>query len=269
MRWSAISTFNSCPFKSKLQDEGWVKQEDGEESVAKVFGQAIHKALEEHYKGSAAIAEAFQSVMPNDMSEKKEYSTESGLKVLEAYLDWYKEKDADWRVIATELSGKVETLTGNHELHIDLVAEHIPSSSLYFWDHKTTTKAFSPFYWKKFEIDSQLSRYTKFVKDEFGSCAGAIINGISFGYRSRKYKEEPAGYWSKFERQIFNRTDEQLKMWMESDAQWERLMQFSAENGCYPKAFGSLCGYCQFYPFCLSGCDEGLLQALYQQKPKG
>lgn len=268
MRWSTISNFNSCPFKKHLQDKGWVKQEDGEESVAKNFGIAVHSALEAHYKGGevSEVIKAFDAQFPTDISEKKEYSREAGHLLLKNYIEWYKEQDKDWRVIATELKGDVETLTGNHELHIDLVAEHLPSGSIYFWDHKTTTKSFSPFYWKKFEIDSQMSRYTKYVKDKFGSCAGALINGIAFGYRSRKYKDEPTGYWQKFERQIFNRTDEVLKMWLESDEQWEKMIGWAEKEQCYPKALGSICGYCQFYPYCMSGCEEGVLQALYQLK---
>lgn len=270
MRWSTISNFNACPFKHKLQEEGWIKQEEGEESVAKIFGQSIHSALECHYKGGALgeVIKAFDAQMNGLTSEKTEYSHESGHLCLENYIEWYKEQDKDWRVIATELKGEVETLTGVHELHIDVVAEHLPSQSIYFWDHKTTNKSFSPFYWKKFEIDSQMSRYTKFVKDNYGSCSGALINGIAFGHRSRKYKDEPAGYWQKFERQIFNRTAEQLQMWLESDAKWEQLIRFAVEQDCYPKALGSLCGYCQFYNYCLSGCEEGLLTALYEQNPK-
>jgi len=268
VRWSEISNFNSCPFKYKLQKEGWSKQEEGEESAAKVFGQAIHKALERHYQGSATLAEvqgAFLAHYPKALSEKLEYSLDSGLNILRCYLEEYKDKDKDWRILATELKGAVQTLTGDHELHIDAVAEHIPSQSIYLIDHKTSLKAFSPYYWKKYELDSQLSRYTKFVKDEYGSCAGAVINGISFGHRLRKYKDEPAGYWVKFERQIFNRTEQQLQSWMESDEQWEKMIRYAEAENCYPKALGSLCGWCEFYPYCLSGCEEGLLQALYAQ----
>lgn len=269
MRWSQLSTFNGCPFKFHLNEKGWKKQEDGEETIARDFGIAFHSALEAYYAPNGTLAtaiEVFKTAMEGVTTEKKEYSAESGVMALEAYAEWYKEQDKDWRVIATELKDDVETLSGKHELHIDLVAEHLPSGSIYFWDHKTTSKAFSPFYWKKFEIDSQMSRYTKYVTNKFGNCAGALINGISVGYRSRMYKGEPAGFHFKFERQIFNRTEQLINMWLESDKQWEEMIAWAKLSGCYPKALGSLCAYCEFYPYCMSGCEDNVLEALYDNK---
>jgi len=268
MRWSSISCFNSCPKKYKLQLDGWTKQEDGEETTDLRFGQAIHSALEAHYNGKKQeeVLDVFKSQY-QEATDKKEKSIESGLETLKNYIAHYSEQDKDWKPIATELKGEVDTLTGSHELHIDLVAEHLPSGSIYFWDHKTTSKAFSPMYWRKFEIDSQMSRYTKFVKDKFGSCAGCVINGLSIGHRSRIYKGEPAGYWQKFERQIFNRSQDILNMWLESDKQWEKLMAYADKEQCYPSALGSLCAWCAFYPYCLAGEDKMLLESLYEQKP--
>lgn len=267
MRWSEISNYNSCPYKYSLQKQGWEKREDSEETTDLRFGQAIHSALEEHYKGGelAKVIDVFKNNY-QEKTDKKEKSVESGVECLRNYISYYAEQDKDWRVIATELADEVETLTGKHELHIDLVAEHLPSSAVYFWDHKTTSKAFSHTYWKKFELSSQMCRYTKFVKDKFGSCAGCVINGIAVGHRLRAYKGEPAGYWQKFERHIFNYSDAMLEMWLESDKQWEELIKFSNEKGVYPKALGSICGWCSFYPFCMAGADKELLEALYEQK---
>jgi hypothetical protein len=267
MRWSEISCFNSCPKKYQLQKEGWHKQEDGEETTDLRFGAALHSALEAHYQGKSQ--EEVLNVFRNqytEATEKKEKSLESGLETLKNYIAHYSEQDKDWRVIATELKGDVETLTGNHELHIDLVAEHLPSGSIYLFDHKTTSKAFSPMYWKKFEIDSQMSRYTKYVQDKFGSCAGVVINGLSIGYRSRAYKGEPAGYWQKFERQIFNRSQDVLNMWLESDKKWEKLIAFAEQENCFPSQLGSLCAWCEFYQFCACGEDKMILESLYNKK---
>lgn len=231
------------------------------------FGQAIHSALEIHYKG-ATIEETIKAFTDNyqEHTDKKEKSVESGVDTLKNYVSHYSEQDKDWKVLATELKGEVETLTGNHELHIDLVAEHLPSSSIYFWDHKTSSKAFSPMYWKKFEFSSQMLRYTKFVEDKFGSCAGCVINGISVGYRSRMYKGEPAGYWQKFERQIFNYSKDLISMWLESDKKWEKLIAFAEKEDCFPSQLGSLCAWCEFYPYCMAGEDKMLLESLYNQE---
>jgi hypothetical protein len=266
MRWSAISCFNSCPKKYKLQLDGWTKQEDGEETTDLRFGQAIHSALEAHYKG-AKTDETIQKFRETyqEQTEKKEKSLESGIETLKNYIEHYKEQDKDWRVIGAELADSVETLTGNHELHIDLVAEHLPSGSIYFWDHKSSAKPFSPMYWKKFEFSSQMLRYTKYVEDKFGSCAGCVINGISVGHRKRAYMGEPAGYHQKFERQIFNYSKDLISMWLNSDAQWERMIKWAEDNDCFPSQLGSLCGWCEFYPYCMAGEDKMLLESLYQQ----
>lgn len=268
MRWSEINTFNTCPFKYKLQKDGWFKQDDSEESAQKIFGQAIHKGLETHYNGQSFedVKKAFLSLYPKALTDKMEYSVESGLLTLENYLGYYKEQDTDWKILATEKLGKVETITGSHELHIDLIAKHIPTGSIYFFDHKTTSKSFSPMYWRKYEIDSQMSRYTKYIIDEYGSCAGALINGIAVGYRKKAYRGEPAGFWQKFERQIFNRTEQALKDWMESDANWEAMIKLSVERNCFPKALGSICSFCEFYQFCASGCEDSILETLYEKK---
>jgi hypothetical protein len=122
MRWSAISNFNSCPKKYKLQKDGWTKQEDGEETTDLRFGQAIHSALEAHYLGKTdrEVIDVFTGAY-QEHTDKKEKSVESGVETLKNYIEHYKEQDKDWRVIGTEVKDEVETLTGNHELHIDLV----------------------------------------------------------------------------------------------------------------------------------------------------
>jgi hypothetical protein len=80
------------------------------------------------------------------------------------------------------------------------------------------------------------------------------------------YKGEPAGYWQKFERQIFNRSQDILNMWLESDRQWETMIAWAEQNNCYPSALGSLCAWCEFYPYCLAGEDKMLLESLYNQE---
>lgn len=269
MRWSSISNFNSCPKKYLLQKEGWHKQDDGEETTDLRFGQALHSALEAHYKGAGQdeVIAVFKSQY-EEKTEKMEKSVESGVQALTNYIENYKEQDKDWRVIGTEVKDEVETLTGSHELHIDLVAEHLPSGSIYFFDHKTSAKPFSPMYWKKFEFSSQMLRYTKYIQDKFGSCAGCVINGISVGYRSRMYKGEPAGFHQKFERQIFNYSKDLIAMWLKSDENWEQMIKWAEDNDCFPSHLGSLCGWCSFYQYCFTGEDKMVLESLYQQTPK-
>ena len=150
----------------------------------------------------------------------------------------------------------------NPTLIIDLVAKQKQTGSIYFWDHKFKAKA--P--WgadRRYGIDAQISRYTDYVQQNYGDCAGAVINIVVPGYRQRAYKGEPAGWHWKFERPIVGRTPQQMEFWRESQAEWEGLIDSCNLSGHYPKHLGYNCTSCQFYEYCFSGADEEVRDALY------
>ena len=133
--------------------------------------------------------------------------------------------------------------------------------------HNTTDKNLGKGFWKKYELDSQVTRYTQWVIEKYGSCGGFIINGIQVGHRERMYKGEPAGYYQKFDRQPFSRNPQQIKFWMESEAEWAKVIEFCDETKTYPKHLGGLCGYCDFYELCMSADSESVKDTLYTTKP--
>lgn len=270
MRYSEKEAYNNCPYKYMLQQEGLAKISGGSDAHDKNWGAAIHSGLQSHYLGKSLIEvkESFLKEYPNHLKEDDlAKSVESGLECLKKYIEFYKSQDQNWEVISTEEEGKVSIGGEDHDLHIDLVARNKQSGDIYLWDHKTSAKPASPTYWRGFELSGQLTRYCVYVKDKYGSCAGAIINNISVKHLKikNKYGEGP-GFVVNFERQLFNRTPQQIAFWRESDEAWMKQIQFSKDTNNWPRALGKLCAWCEFYELCLASGDEQIKELLYQIK---
>ena len=269
MSHSRVSAFNGCPYQYKLKYiDHLEKIEKTEYQNDSIWGNAIHHALEVHYKGGtlAEVETAFLTAYPTELAGKDQAkSQDGGIECLRNYVKFYRVLDKDWHVLDTEVKDTVQNEEESHNLVIDLVALHIPSQTIYAWDHKTTTTEKMRYsFWKRYELDAQVTMYTEYLIQRYGSCAGFWINGIAVGYRSRMYKGEPAGYYQKFERSLFSRTPEQIRAWKKSDTDWKVLMDMHV----YPKALNGLCVYCEFHELCMSGDDEQIKELLYQTKPQ-
>lgn len=272
MRHSERSTFNSCPYKFRLEKVGLRRCVASPRSEDRTFGFALHAALDLFYKNKrwSEVIDAYTAVYPAE----KEYKTkakdfQSGLLALEAYRDFWSEQDKLWEVLGSEVADQVTFNEEEHSLHIDLIAKNKQTGEIYAWDHKTTDKALGKGFWKKYELDSQVTRYTKWVMDKYGSCGGFIINGIQVGHRERAYKGEPAGYYQKFERQPFSRNAQQIKAWEDSERDWASLIDYCQATETWPKHLGSLCGWCDFYELCMSADNESVRETLYTTEPLG
>lgn len=272
MRHSERGTFNSCPYKYYLESAGLRKIETALQDEDRTFGQAIHAGLKCHYDGLGwpEIEKAYSDLYPDGRVYKSQAkSFEAGILLLKAYRAYWSEQDKLWDIMGTEVEGKVLFNDEEHGLHIDLIAKNKQTEEIWVWDHKTTEKNLGKGFWGKFELDSQVTRYTKYIKDKYGSCGGFIINALVTGHRKRAYMGEPAGYWQKFERQPFSRTLAQIKFWEESEKDWQATIKFAEETTTWPKHLGSLCSYCTFYEYCMSGGSENIKETLYTYEPIG
>jgi len=271
MSHSRVTCFNGCPYQYKLKYiERLEKIDKTEYQNDSIWGNAIHKALQVHYLGGSPVEveKAFLQAYPADLNVKDEAkSQEGGLQCLRNYIEFYREQDKDWKVLEVELKDIVTNEGDSHNLVVDLIAMHLPSQTVYAWDHKTTTTDKMKYsFWKRFELDAQVTMYTEYIRQKYGSCAGFWINGIAVGHRKRVYKGEPAGHYQKFERSLFSRNPQQIEAWKKSDAEWKALMDSAMTMGAYPKALNGLCVYCEFHELCVSGDDEQIKELLYQTR---
>jgi hypothetical protein len=263
---SSTTSFNSCPFAYHLKQTGLRKVTIGSESNMMVWGKAGHAGLESLYRGIGDPIEAFSAAYPVDLDpENQVWTREGGIRTLEAYQNYYREIDKQWEVLEVELRDVLPP--ARPSLVIDVVAKHIQSGSIYFWDHKFKAKR-DFFAAKRYEIDAQISRYTDYCIGRYGDCAGAVINMVIPGYRSRAYKGEPAGWHFGFERVIVGRTPQQLDFWRQSQQDWEGMIDNCNATGIYPKHLGFNCTRCSYYEACYSAMDEEVVDTLYTTEPE-
>lgn len=276
MRHSQRSRFNNCPYAYSLEQQGLRKAEEGAESNDRSWGAAMHGALQFHYdkKPLDACVEEFERLYPEDMDPSNLAKTkENGRGILKLYTEYCVEMDKEWEVLGTEVEDdvEIENETGQlgHQLHIDLVARHRQSGSVYFWDHKFTEKALGRSFWHKYELDAQMTRYTEYIIQKYGSCGGCIVNAISARFLKRKNKyEEGPGLVVDMDRHIFNRTPDQIEFWKESERDWMRMMEFSKKESCYPRLLGTLCSWCEYWDLCIASADESVKEILYEIRSK-
>lgn len=137
---------------------------------------------------------------------------------------------------------------------IDLVVENVEQGGVYVVDHKTTGKTFDFRYWSQYEPNSQITGYCAYAEAKYGSCSGCYINGIRLGFRERKYKDEPAGFYHEFQRQLFNRNHRQVEKWKDNVLHWTDKLREAEAKDIWPKNEGA-CMFCSFRPICTAEWD--------------
>lgn len=264
---SSLQAYKDCPERYRLRNVlGLKKIEEGRDEHDKNFGKAIHSGLEALYKGKTLIdaKEAFKADYPDQQnSEDFAKTQENGLILLEAYQKHYVNEDKQIEILSVEVHDTFKIGEIDFSVKIDLVVRK--QGCVYFVDHKTTGKAFNWTYWSRFEPNPQITAYTAYCKAKYGECSGGIINAIRFGHRQRAYKGEPAGFYYEFQRQLFNRNQDQIKAWESDTTQWVTSLNESKKdsNVVWRKNEGQ-CGYCSFKEVCNSCADEQIINQLYE-----
>lgn len=265
---SATSTFNNCPWKHRLQQLGYKAQQLDAKSNDRLWAIALHAGLRTLYQARpmSEVEESFARLYPEMLDPSDITRTvSSGLIVLKAYAERYPQDCNEWEVLETEFDNPEDERAEHGHLVIDLVMRHRASGSVYFWDHKVKRK------WdgsgKQYEMDAQLSRYASYVKERWGDCAGAMVNVIVPHYRERKWKDRPSGWDIQFDRKLYSRTADQIEAWHNSQQNWEQMIKICDENELWPKHYGSLCSYCEYFDGCYAqsqGSGMEIFEALYK-----
>lgn len=256
---SQLQEFKNCQFRYYLHYKlGYKKRREGDTEHDRNFGSGIHAALETHYKGGewGAVRDKFAQEYPTQLDQEDQAKTQqNGLIVLEAYRDQYQVQDRNWEVIACEEVGQWEIAPGViYVVKIDLIVRDRQNGGIYVVDHKTTGKTFDYRYWSQFEPNSQITGYCAYAEWKYGECSGAYINGIRLGYRSRKYKDEPAGFYYEFQRQMFNRNQRQVANWKKDAVEWAEQLQLANQLDRWGKNMGQ-CGWCSYAAICKAEWD--------------
>lgn len=262
--YSQLECYKACPRKYYNKYKQCLrKQVEDIRDVDTKFGKAIHSGLEEFYKTWTLepMYAGFLKHFSVNFKGENVKTVEHGLKALELYYNQYVLQDKDFEILDTEVFDSVILDNGiKYLVKIDLVFKHM--NNVYFMDHKTTGRL-TPHWWDNFDLSSQLTGYTYYTKKKYGQCSGGWVNAINVGFRSRKYKDEPAGFYCKFERDIFNRNKEQIENWERELLIWtDRL----TNDKDFPMTTSSCSNYrgCSFKQLCVSVYDESLMDSMYE-----
>lgn len=237
-----------------------------EESVDRLFGEAIHKGLEVFYKtkdmeqGKQKFADSF-----TDVEDEKVKTKDNGLILLDEYVGYHNHNFSQWEVIATEQIGMIDISGHEYLVKIDLVIRL--NGNVYVVDFKTTTSKNRQGFMKKFKLDIQPTGYIKWCKNTFGACSGFIPVAMFMGNRERAYKGEPAGFHCNFDWDIFNRTEEHLQDWEhEMSVRLGQIENCHATN-LWLKNTDYCSSYkgCQYADLCSTLDDPSVITSLYTE----
>ncbi len=267
---SQLQAYKSCPEMYRLKYvEGLKRREEGLEEHHANFGSAIHAGLEQLYRGedTGKVEQAFIDSYPVQLDPEDMAKTQAnGLLLLGQYNERYRQEDKSFEVLGVEVGDTFKCGGVEFRVKIDLVVRQ--QGCVYFMDHKTTKKSFGWSYWGQFEPNSQITAYTAYCIAKYGECSGGIINAIKFGYRQRAYKGEPAGFHSDYQRQVFNRSDQQVKAWVDDSSHWIADLAHARHDYVKGMSWNKNEGACLFCPYkevCISCNDEQIKEQLFEK----
>ena len=301
---SQIALYRSCPLRFFYRvDLGLERRDAGMESHHLVYGAAMHAALAHLYQNkyfdacidpAALLREAqdeFLAAYPTQLDPLDRAKTrENGVKALEFYATHYAFEDLKWKVLQVE---QVDYDADDWQLHLDLVVES-ERGEVYGVDHKIVGGKDSRYlpetFWRRYEIDSQVTQYTDQIRKKYGRCDGFYINAIAMRSLKRESGKDGGSYAEysalndngeilkvRLGRQMFSRTPEQIEQEWASveqakDAITEARAKMSAYNATSHRAYGfnsSSCTYCEYRPVCAAGWswerDRELIEIQYRR----
>jgi hypothetical protein len=188
------------------------------------------------------------------------------MKMLNHYKNYHDHNFQDEKVLLVE---KVDSFKLNDAIDfhvkIDKVIEY--KGNIFVVDYKTSTSKNRSRFFDSFDPSMQVSAYCYYCKQKFGRCAGFIPIALFMGYRKNKYKDEPAGFWCKFEHHIINRNDEQLQDFIDNLKAWYKKLNHSILHDEFPKNESNCTSYkgCGFKDLCIACDDEQVQEMIYEE----
>lgn len=246
----------NCPYQYKLHYlDGLKRRMDGEVEHDREYGSALHAGLaclvkgEGLEKAKAALIEAY----PIQLDESDKAKTQAnGLTLLEEFKQFAQDNYSGYEVLEVEQVGTIKlNETTSFTVKPDAILRSKSSGEFYAMDHKTTGNSLAASFWNKFDPAAWVSAQSAYVEQSRGSCSGVFVNGISFGFRQRAYKGEPAGFHSNIERQLFNRNPLQIERWKQDSLVWIKRIEEAKLRKEWGKNTES-CRWCSYRPICMA-----------------
>jgi len=271
--YTQLQTFITCPMKYNLKFiEGLKKRDMDERHVDIEFGQRVHKGLEllymkEPMKKVLSVFDTFVDLPPE---VEKNKTKENGVKLLEGYIEHYKTIDKEIEIIDVEVSDTIEIAPNLlWQVKLDTVVKM--RDNIYVLEHKTT-KRLDYRYFLRYSPNMQVSGYTYYALKKYKQCSGCMLNVLQSGYRSRAYKGEPAGFNSKYQREIINRTVEQLEDFRLNAVLWSDRLNKELVHGWSVGKNEDACHQfrgCSFKEICMTSrgdvLDNEIVETLYER----
>lgn len=264
---SSLNTFAVCPRKYFLRYEAKLRPRSGSNHPME-YGSAMHEGLAVLGKGGTLeeAQAAFRKAYPAQLDPADRAMTiPNGVQTLAWYVDEYAADEEMYETLEVE---ELSHSDDDFVVKLDRVVKERETGRILGIDHKITGKYLDYKWWGKFEISSQIGEYIRFIQDKYGYCDGFIIDGIGMRYRSRAYKGEPAGFWARFERHIFNRSDSRQEQDLKDRLYWIDRIEDARARDHWGKNTEA-CWNCDYQDICKFGyewpIDEQLIIADYMQ----
>lgn len=284
---SSINAYAFCPLSYRYKYGLKLHPIEAASVHDLVFGRAGHEALAALYTTNDLdkAKEALRAHYPVQLNpDDRAKTAENGCLALEGYVRQY-DWDKNWDVLACE---DMDATEDRHVVKLDLVVRDTRTGSIYGVDHKWTKSLLNYKYWSKFDPNSQVTQYIRYIKEKYGHCDGFIVNAISLQWLNEKdkagrwngkyydltdserlvwsnrevryvkyYKREMVACWGlkvEFERQVLQRTEQQIEQDNASRLNWIGAIEDSKKLDAWPMNTQQ-CFLCEYQPVCSAGWD--------------
>jgi len=284
---SSINQFAKCPLSYYYKYLLKLHPIEAASAHHPVYGRAGHEALKTLYttndldQAKAAFREHYPVQL--DLNDRAK-TADNGCLALEGYVQQY-DWDKNWEILACE---DMDATEDGNVVKLDLVVRDVTTGSIYGVDHKWTGSLLNYRYWTRFDPNSQVTQYTRYIAEKWGHCDGFIVNAISLQWLNEKdkggrwngkyyktddperlvwsnrevryvkyYKQDMVACWGlkvEFERQPFRRTEQQISQDNRSRSDWIKSIEQSREQNAWPMNTQS-CFLCEYQPACSAGWD--------------
>ncbi len=240
---SRISTFETCPYKYKLQYLDKIKVEQ-ETTIEAFMGDIVHQSLEKLYKdltfkkemSKKELIDFYKNIWKKNYKDtiliaKKEYNEKNYFEMGKDYLERYYQTHKPFNELTTlglETQSKFP-LDKDHSYHIRMDRLAVKDNDYYICDYKTNTNMKTQ---DEADEDRQLAMYSLWVHDKFKDAKKVILRW----------------HMLKFDRIVeSHRTKEELEKLRKETLNKIKEIEKAKE---FPTCVSALCNYCGYKSMC-------------------